>query len=115
MSKVSSLQTALCLLIRQFPSVEDMVFIFGASPRRPQHVYQIIFPHGRIATPASEDMAKNRTAVVLSRKVRLANAFSLFSNDIEPLHSQVSLPPLGQVIRALISKGVGSASYTGND
>ncbi|KNA26117.1 hypothetical protein SOVF_000330 [Spinacia oleracea] len=85
MSKVSSLQTALCLLIRQFPSVEDMVFIFGASPRRPQHVYQIIFPHGRIATPASEDMAKNRTAVVLSRKV----------------------------IRALISKGVGSASYTG--
>lgn len=85
MSKISGLQTALRLFIREFPNVEDIVFVFGASPRRPQHVYQFLFPHGSIAPLPSEDMARNRTIEVLSRKV----------------------------IRALISKGVGSASYTG--
>ncbi|XP_021727874.1 uncharacterized protein LOC110694990 [Chenopodium quinoa] len=85
MSKISGLQTALWLLIREFPSVEDLVFVFGASPHRPQHVYQIVFPHGRIALLDSEDKARNRTIEMLSKKV----------------------------IRALISKGVGSVSYTG--
>ncbi|KMT06135.1 hypothetical protein BVRB_7g163060 [Beta vulgaris subsp. vulgaris] len=85
MNTVSGLQTALLLFLREVPNVEDIIFVLGTSPRRPHHVYEFFFPHEMVASLASEDMTRNRTVEVLSRKV----------------------------IRALISKGVGSATYKG--
>ncbi|XP_057549489.1 uncharacterized protein LOC130827692 isoform X3 [Amaranthus tricolor] len=85
MSTISGLQTALELLIREVPNVEDIIFAFGANPRRPQHVYEISFSHGRMLPLVSEHITRNQTIEVISRKV----------------------------IRALISKGVGTTSYTG--
>lgn len=85
MNTISNLQTALMDLIREVPYVEDIIFAFGGTPRRPQHVYQIVFPCKRIASLATGDMNRNKTIEMLSRKV----------------------------IRTLISKGVGTVSYTG--
>ncbi|XVF32593.1 hypothetical protein REPUB_Repub17cG0095600 [Reevesia pubescens] len=85
MSTVSSLQTALQLMISQIPSIQEVILVLGASPIRPQHVYQMCFSHPNAASSAETDFIKGRTAEWLSRKA----------------------------IRVLISKGAGSSSYPG--
>ncbi|GAB4829590.1 hypothetical protein Ancab_019258 [Ancistrocladus abbreviatus] len=85
MSTVSDLKTAFRLIINEGPVVEDVILILGASPRRPKYVYEMCFSHGRMMAEPLDDRMKSRTTQSLSRKV----------------------------IRALISKGVGSSSYEG--
>ncbi|KAL2900612.1 Urease subunit alpha [Bienertia sinuspersici] len=85
MNAISGIQVAFWHLVCNVPNVKDIIFVFGATPRRPEHVYQILYPGVKIAPFASENMARNRSIEVLSRKV----------------------------IRAFISKGVGTACYTG--
>ncbi|XWS76419.1 hypothetical protein CRYUN_Cryun01aG0174600 [Craigia yunnanensis] len=85
MSRVSSLQTAFQLMISEIPNIQEVILVLGASPIRPQHVYQMYFSHANAATSAEADFVKGKTAEGLSRKA----------------------------IRALISKGAGSSSYPG--
>ncbi|GMH27749.1 hypothetical protein Nepgr_029592 [Nepenthes gracilis] len=85
MNTISDLQTAFQLIITEVPIIEEVILILGASPRRPQHVYEMYFSWGRMVPETSKELTKSRTTELLSRKV----------------------------IRALISKGVGSSSYTG--
>lgn len=73
MSTISGIQTALQLMIREVLNVEHIVFVFGASPRRPHHVYEICFPHGTRDPLASDDMMKSRAIELLSRKVSVGN------------------------------------------
>ena len=69
MNTISGIQTALQLMIHEVPNVEHIVFVFGASPRRPHYVYEILFPHGRRDPLASEDVTRSRAIELLSRKV----------------------------------------------
>lgn len=85
MNRISSLQTALQLMIREIPNIQEVILVLGASPIRPQHVYQMHFSHANVAPSAEADFVKGKTAEGLSRKA----------------------------IRALISKGAGSTSYPG--
>ncbi|XP_074312153.1 uncharacterized protein LOC141647741 isoform X1 [Silene latifolia] len=85
MNTISGLRTAFQYLLCAVPNVENIVFVFGASPRRPHHVYEICFSNGSKNFLASEVMTRTRMIEVVSRKV----------------------------IRALISKGVGTVSYSG--
>ncbi|XWS31593.1 hypothetical protein CRYUN_Cryun23aG0089600 [Craigia yunnanensis] len=85
MSRVSSLQTALQLMISEIPNIQEVILVLEASPIRPQHVYQMYFSHANAAPSAEADFVKGKTAEGLSRKA----------------------------IRALISKGAGSTSYPG--
>ncbi|GAB2213519.1 hypothetical protein Droror1_Dr00017826 [Drosera rotundifolia] len=84
MKAISNLQTAFQLIISEVP-VENVLLILGGSPRRPQYVYEMLFPEHRMVPQAPEDTTNSRTAESLSKKV----------------------------IRALISKGAGSSSYSG--
>ncbi|KAK9733528.1 hypothetical protein RND81_04G073300 [Saponaria officinalis] len=85
MNSISGLRTAFQLLLCAVPVVDNIIFVFGASPRRPQQVYEICFSSGSNDFLASEEITRTRMIEVVSRKV----------------------------IRALISKGVGSVSYSG--
>ncbi|XP_039008670.1 uncharacterized protein LOC120136779 [Hibiscus syriacus] len=85
MSTISSIQTALQLMIRETPNVQEVILVLGASPIRPQHVYQLCFMHSNPAPTVEANFVKGKTAEGLSRKA----------------------------IRALISKGAGSSSYPG--
>ncbi|TYH57353.1 hypothetical protein ES332_D08G083500v1 [Gossypium tomentosum] len=85
MSTISSLQSALQLLISQIPNIHEVILVLGTSPIRPQHVYQLCFSHANPAPSAEANFIKGKTAEWLSRKA----------------------------IRALISKDAGSSSYPG--
>ncbi|KAJ4727490.1 F15k9.21, putative isoform 2 [Melia azedarach] len=85
MNTVSSLQTALQLVICEIPNIQEVLFILGASPLRPLQVYQLCFSNGKSISKGEIDFSKSKAAEVLSRKA----------------------------IRALISKGAGSVSYPG--
>ncbi|KAL9236024.1 hypothetical protein vseg_010737 [Gypsophila vaccaria] len=85
MNMISGLRTAFQLFLCEVPVVENIILVFGASPRRPQQVYEICFSSGSKDFALSEEITRTRMIEVSSRKV----------------------------IRALISKGVGSVSYTG--
>ncbi|KAK8614636.1 hypothetical protein V6N13_068433 [Hibiscus sabdariffa] len=85
MSTISSLQTALQLMISEIPNIQEVILVLGASPIRPQHVYQLFFSHANPAPTAEANFLKSKTAEGISRKA----------------------------IRALISKGAGSSSYPG--
>ncbi|KAK9282531.1 hypothetical protein L1049_005451 [Liquidambar formosana] len=82
---VSSLRAALQLMVTEIPDIQGVILILGASPIRPQHVYEMCFSHGRVVSQGGCDFTKSRAAEGLSRKA----------------------------IRTLISKGAGSASYAG--
>ncbi|KAE8676728.1 F15k9.21, putative isoform 2 [Hibiscus syriacus] len=64
---------------------EEVILVLGASPIRPQHVYQLCFSHSNPAPIVEANFVKGKTAEGLSRKA----------------------------IRALITKGAGSSSYPG--
>ncbi|KAL6968332.1 hypothetical protein U1Q18_034136 [Sarracenia purpurea var. burkii] len=85
MKTVYSLQTALKLMISDIPDIQGVILILGASPIRPQHVYEVCFSHGKVVSGSAVDCTKSRAAEGLSRKA----------------------------VRALISKGAGSDSYAG--
>ncbi|KAG7967493.1 hypothetical protein I3843_08G101300 [Carya illinoinensis] len=85
MNTISNLQTALKQVITEFPNIEGVVLVLGASPIRPRHVYELCFSHGKAAARGEVDFSKSRAADGLSRKA----------------------------IRTLVSKGAGSGSYPG--
>ncbi|GMN48781.1 hypothetical protein TIFTF001_017948 [Ficus carica] len=85
MRSVSDFQTALKLMISEVSNVQAAILVLGASPLRPQQVYEVSFLHGKSVPVGPPDFAKSRAADALSRKV----------------------------IRTLISVGAGSASYPG--
>lgn len=69
MKVMSNIQTALQLMLNEVHGIEGVILILGASPIRPQHVYEMSFSHGRIVAESTTDYTKNRTADALSRKV----------------------------------------------
>ncbi|KAE9463948.1 hypothetical protein C3L33_04097, partial [Rhododendron williamsianum] len=85
MKTVSSIRTALQLVICVIPNVQQVMLVLGPSPMRPQHVYEVCFAHGKVVCGRAGDFTKTRAAEGLSRKA----------------------------IRTLISKGAGSDSYAG--
>lgn len=82
LGRVSSLETALQLMIREIPTIHEVILVVGASPIRPLYVYQMYFSHANAAPPVEADFVKGKTAEKVSKKA----------------------------IRALISKGAGTAS-----
>ncbi|KAF5947226.1 hypothetical protein HYC85_013183 [Camellia sinensis] len=96
MTTISSLRTALQLMISEIPDINGVILVLGASPIRPQHVYEVCFLHGKVVSGDDVDFTKSRAAEGLSRKV------------LKAYHSY-----LEQAIRTLISKGAGSDSYAG--
>lgn len=72
MSTISSLQSALQLLISQIPNIHEVILVLGTSPIRPQHVYQLCFSHANPAPSAEANFIKGKTAEWLSRKVPIA-------------------------------------------
>ncbi|ONK61535.1 uncharacterized protein A4U43_C08F30970 [Asparagus officinalis] len=85
MNAISSLVSALKEAIDGTSNIHGVTLVLGASPARPQHVYEMFFPCGRVDSGDTTGCIKSKVAEALSRKV----------------------------IRALISSGAGSASYTG--
>lgn len=85
MNTVSSLQSAFQMMITESPKIQGVILILGASPKRPQHVYEMSFAQERVVSGGACDFTKSKTAERLSKKA----------------------------IRALISKGAGSGSYAG--
>ncbi|XAR58538.1 hypothetical protein NMG60_11013970 [Bertholletia excelsa] len=85
MKTVSSVKSALKLMISEIPDIQQVILVLGASPLRPQHVYEVWFSHGKLVSGSAGDFTKSRTAEGLSRKA----------------------------IRTLISRGAGSDSYAG--
>ncbi|XP_059660509.1 uncharacterized protein LOC132306924 [Cornus florida] len=85
MNTVSNLQTALQLMISENPNIQEIILALGATPLRPQHVYQVCFSHGKVVSKGACDFTKSKAAEALSRKA----------------------------IRTMISKGAGSDSYPG--
>lgn len=69
MNTVSSLQTALQLVICEIPNIQEVLFILGASPLRPLQVYQLCFSNGKSISKGEIDFPKSKAAEVLSRKV----------------------------------------------
>lgn len=69
MKSFSNLQSALQLIIRQTPNIQEVVFILGSSPIRPLHVYQICFSGYNAAPQGEFDFIKSRAAEGLLRKV----------------------------------------------
>ncbi|KAL4603005.1 hypothetical protein ACB092_10G094600 [Castanea dentata] len=87
MNTVSNLQTALKLMMSEIPNVQGVILVLGASPIRPQHVYELCFSHGKVVGSGEVYFTKSKLAEGLSRKA----------------------------IRTLISKGAGSGSYPGSN
>ncbi|KAJ9187644.1 hypothetical protein P3X46_003073 [Hevea brasiliensis] len=85
MNSVSALESALQLMISEIPRLESFILVLGASPIRPQHVYELCFSRGKTVLRDASDFTKSRAAEGLSRKA----------------------------IRALIAKGAGSDSHPG--
>ncbi|KAK1399018.1 Melanoma inhibitory activity protein [Heracleum sosnowskyi] len=85
MKNVSNIQSALQLVISEIPDIKEVILVLGSSSVRPQHVYELCFSHGKVASGSDCDFLKTRAAEGLSRKA----------------------------IRALVSKSAGSNSYAG--
>ncbi|KAI3678935.1 hypothetical protein L6452_38239 [Arctium lappa] len=85
MKTVSNIQTALQVAFSEMPHIETVILVFGGSPVRSRHVYELCFSHGHGVLSEACDFTRTRAADAISRKV----------------------------IRILVSKGVGSDSYAG--
>ncbi|RWR76666.1 1, putative isoform 1 [Cinnamomum micranthum f. kanehirae] len=85
MNAISSLLSALQNMLTEIPNIQRVVLVLGGSLVRPQHVYEIFFPHGRFVSASANECSKNKAAEALSKKA----------------------------IRALISNGAGARSYAG--
>ncbi|KAJ4878780.1 Uncharacterized protein Rs2_35834 [Raphanus sativus] len=85
MTTISTLRSALQLLIREAPHIHRVVLILGGSPLRPQKAYELLFTHGDNVLSFQGDFSKCKATESLSKKT----------------------------IRALISTGAGSTSCPG--
>lgn len=85
MNAISSLLSALRMALDETASIQGIILVLGASPARPLHIYELFFDHQMFN---SEDM-------ITSTRTKVAEALSR------------------KMIRALVSKGAGSCSYTG--
>ncbi|CAH8283626.1 unnamed protein product [Eruca vesicaria subsp. sativa] len=85
MTTISSLRSALQLLIREAPHIHRVVLILGASPLRPHKAYELLFTHGGNVLSFEGDFSKSKATEALSKKT----------------------------IRSLISTGAGSTSCPG--
>ncbi|XP_019177348.1 PREDICTED: uncharacterized protein LOC109172611 [Ipomoea nil] len=83
MNMVSSMKTALQLIITEIPCIESVLLVLGPSPLRPLHIYELHFP--RRARVSSVDYTRTRVVETLCKKA----------------------------IRELVSRGAGSSSYPG--
>lgn len=79
MNTVCNLQTALKLVIGEFPGIQGVTLVLGASPIRPRHVYELCFSHGKAVARGGVDFTKSRAAEGLSRKVLLRYSDSTLS------------------------------------
>ncbi|KAG5567590.1 hypothetical protein RHGRI_002958 [Rhododendron griersonianum] len=109
MKTVSSIRTALQLVICVIPNVQQVMLVLGPSPMRPQHVYEVCFAHGKVVCGRAGDFTKTRAAEVLSRKVKNKDSIRLILRN--EMGNQISYCLVA--IRTLISKGAGSDSYAG--
>lgn len=114
MRSISDFQTALKLMISEVANIQGAILVLGASPIRPQHVYELSFSSGKSASiVGAPDFAKTRAADTLSKKVpHWCYSFFFLSFSLN-LYLFSFLCFLLQAIRALISKGAGSGSYPG--
>ncbi|XP_027775283.1 uncharacterized protein LOC107029708 isoform X3 [Solanum pennellii] len=83
MNTISSLRTALQLMITEFPAIQRVILILGSSPLRPLNVYELNFSCESAASGG--EFTRNRVVETLSKKA----------------------------IRVLVSKGAGSSSSVG--
>ncbi|KAK4731930.1 hypothetical protein R3W88_024918 [Solanum pinnatisectum] len=83
MNTISSLRTALQLMITEFPAIQRVILILGSSPLRPLNVYELNFSCETAASGG--EFTRNRVVETLSKKA----------------------------IRVLVSKGAGSSSSAG--
>lgn len=65
MNSISSLLSALQQALDGPSCIHEVIVILGGSPARPQHVYELFFPYGRVDSGS----AKRKVAEALSRKV----------------------------------------------
>lgn len=79
MNTVCNLQNALKLVIGEFPRIQGVTLVLGASPIRPRHVYELCFSHGKAVARGGVDFTKSRAAEGLSRKVLLRYSDSTLS------------------------------------
>ncbi|GJN10987.1 hypothetical protein PR202_ga29142 [Eleusine coracana subsp. coracana] len=85
MNGISALLSALQQALDEVPSIEGVILILGGSLVRPLFVYDITISHGRFDSGSAKESALTKLAQFVSRKA----------------------------IRALVSRGAGSLSYTG--
>lgn len=70
MKTISSLRSALQLMIREAPDIQKVVLILGGSPLRPQKAYELLFTqHSDSLLGYEGDFAKSKAAEALSKKV----------------------------------------------
>lgn len=69
MDAYSALQTALQLMLSEVPDIQRIILVLGASPIRPQYVYELRFSHGSVVPGGACNFIKNKAAEGLSRKV----------------------------------------------
>ncbi|XP_054778699.1 uncharacterized protein LOC129286698 isoform X2 [Prosopis cineraria] len=86
MNALSNMKNAIQLIIKAIPSIEEIILALGASPQRPQHIYDLSFSHGTTGPSGANDFDRSKAADGLSRKA----------------------------IRTLVSKGAGSVTYPGS-
>lgn len=71
MTTISTLRSALQLLIREAPGVQRVVLILGGSPLRPQKAYELFFTHSVDVLRFEGDFSKNKATEALSKKVSI--------------------------------------------
>lgn len=69
MNSVSGFQAAIKLLISETPNIQEVLLILGATPLRPQYVYELCFLNKKVVVRGADDFDKHKAAEVLSRKV----------------------------------------------
>lgn len=80
---VSGLETALQLIISEVSFVEEVILVLGASPIRPQHVYELCFSRGNVVSRGDDGgFVKSKVAEGLSRKVFFWCHIFLISHSI---------------------------------
>ena len=113
MNSISSLLSAIQNMLTETPNIQRVVLVLGGSLVRPQHVYEILFPHGRFVSASANDCSKKKAAVALSKKVLLLPCISIICIQFIKVHFYNLIGYLSQAIRALISNGAGARSYAG--
>lgn len=92
MRAVSDFQNAIKLMICEIPNMQGAILVLGASPLRPQHVYELCFWHGESVPSNAHGFTKTKAAEVLSKKVLSAiPASTLVHNLTWGLHPNANL------------------------